>query len=336
MPTPPTINPQRVVIIDGPLPAQQRARLEALSPTLRLVDGLTPAHLREAEVVFLGDGKIDPAAAAKLRWVQFNSAGIGGLLGTALAASSIPVASASGAYSTTVAEMALALLLALIRKLPDCRALQERRVWTADVSPLCGQSCRGRTVGILGYGSIGREAARLLQALGMRVLACKRHPSERGENRFHLPGTGDPTGVIPEAWYGFDQVETMLRQTDVLLVTLPATSATRGLLQRRHLEALPRHALLISVGRGSVIEEAALADLLGQGRLAGAGLDVTAEEPLAATSPLWTLPHVVITPHIASYTVEQAALASEVFIENMRRDLAGEPLLNLVDFAAGY
>jgi phosphoglycerate dehydrogenase-like enzyme len=191
-------------------------------------------------------------------------------------------------------------------------------------------------VGIVGYGSIGREAARLLRAFGMRVLACKRHPAMRRENRFHLAGTGDPEGLIPEAWYGFDEIESMIRQSDVLLVTLPATAATRGLLKRRHLAALPPHALLVNVGRGTVIEEPALAELLREGRIAGAGLDVVAEEPLAAASPLWTLPNVIISPHIGSYTSEQAALASEAFIENMRRDLAGEPLLNIVDFAAGY
>ena len=105
---------------------------------------------------------------------------------------------------------------------------------------------------------------------------------------------------------------------------------------RRQLAALPPHAILVNIGRGTVFEESALIECLGEGRLAAAGLDVVAEEPLPASSPLWTFPNVLISPHIASYTVEQSALASEVLIENMRRDLAGKPLLNLVDFAAGY
>ena len=190
----------RVVVVDAPLPAKQRAGLEALSADLRLLDGLTAANLRQADVVYLGDGQMDPAAAPNLRWVQFNSAGIGGLLGTSLAGSTIPVATASGAYSTTVVEMALALLFALIRKLPLCFANQQGRVWPVEVSPLCGQSCRGKTAGIIGYGSIGREAGRLLSALGMRVLACKRHPP-RSDRRidFACPAPAIRPGSFPEA-----------------------------------------------------------------------------------------------------------------------------------------
>lgn len=180
------------------------------------------------------------------------------------------------------------------------------------------------------------EVARLLKALGMRVLACKRRPEMRLENRFCKPGIGDPTGAISEAWSGFKDFETMLSQCDVLIVTLHDTNATRALITRHHLSALPPHALLVSVGRGTVIDDLALADLLRDGRLAGAGLDVVAEEPLLPTSPLWSMPSVIIAPHIASYIVEQADLASEVLIENMRRDHTGEPLLNLIDFVSGY
>jgi len=121
----------RVVVVDAPLPPKQRAGLEALSGDLRLLNGLTAANLRQADVVYLGDGQIDPAAVPNLRWVQFNSAGIGALLGTPLAGSTIPVATASGAYSTTVAEMALALLFALLRKLPVCFANQQARIASA-------------------------------------------------------------------------------------------------------------------------------------------------------------------------------------------------------------
>lgn len=307
-------------------------RLATLAPGARVVEGLDAEGLRKAEVVYLGKGQCDPAAAPRLEWVQFNSAGVAPLLDTALARSGIPVLSASGAYSTPVAEMVVAVLLALLRRLPEFGNLQQRRTWKT----LCGDTCRGRTVGIVGYGSIGREAARLLRAFGMRVLACKRRPHERIDRRFHFPGTGDPGGALPEAWFGIDEIDRMLPQADVLLVTLPGTAGTTGLLDRRLLELLPSHARVINVGRGTVFAQTALTELLQEGRLAGAALDVFAEEPLPPDDPLWGLPNVIITPHIASYTSEQPVLAGEVFLENMRRHLIGEPLLNLVDFTAGY
>lgn len=331
-------SPLRFVVVDAPLPPQHRRQLEVRYPNLQLLDGLSAVNLRHAEVVFLGKGQLDPVDAPNLRWVQFSSHGVGELIGTALATSSVPVLSACGAYSTTVAEMVLALLLSLMRNLPACLKYQQRHTWPEinELRSLCGQSCRGRTAGIVGYGSIGREVGRLFKALGMRVLACKRRPEMRLDNRFCLPGTGDPAGTIPEAWYGFKDVEFMLSQSDVLVVTLPATNTTNVLLTRHHLSALPPHALLVSVGRGTVIDEQALTDLLRDGRIAGAGIDVFAEEPLRPTSPLWSMPNVVIAPHIASYTVEQEAMASEVLVENMRRDHAGEPLLNLINFVSGY
>lgn len=326
-----------VIAVDAPLPAESRARLAALSPRVRVVDGLDPSTLAMAEIVYLGKGRVDPAAAPRLRWVQCNSAGIAAHAGTALARSGVPLASASGAYSTTVAEMAIALLLALQRRLLRCFELQQRREWRGDVSLLYGYSLRGRTMGIVGYGSIGRELARLAHALGMRVLAAKRRPHERHEHgRFILPGTGDPDGTIPEAWFGLGELRAMLPACDVLAIALPGTSHTAGAISRAELAALPRHALVLNVGRGAVLDETALMEALQAGRLAGAGLDVFDEEPLPPSHPLWTTPGVIISPHLGSTSVNQSELAAEVLIENVRRDLASEPLLNRVDFALGY
>jgi phosphoglycerate dehydrogenase-like enzyme len=326
-----------VLAVEAPLPDHARRRLTALSPRVRLADGLAPATLQQAEVVFLGGrARIDPADAPRLRWVQYNSAGIGGLAGTPLARSDRPVANASGAYSSTVAELAIALLLALQRRLPRCLELQHARIWRGDMQRLRGHSCRGRTVGILGYGSIGREVARLAHAHGMNILACKRQPDRRSDPRFGLPGTGDPEGRLPQAWFGLAELPAMLARCDFLVVALPGGSQTEGLVNRAALAALPRHALVVNVGRGTVIDEPALREALHAGTIAGAGLDVFAEEPLPPSSPWWTTPNVLLTPHVASDTLEQAGLAAEVLIENVRRDLAGEPLLNVVDFALGY
>ncbi len=324
------------IALDAPLPPDSRARLTAVSPRVRVLDGVAPATLAQADVLYFAGRPIDPALAPRLRWAQFTSAGIGSLTGTPLARSGLPVACASGAYSTTVAEMALALLLSLQRRLPRCAELQRARVWRGDMARIVGDSSRGRTVGIVGYGSIGREVARLTQALGMTVLACKRQPQVRAESHFRLEGTGDPEGRIPAAWYGLDRLPDMLARCDVVVVTLPGSPLTAKRLGRAELAALPAHAFLINVGRGSVIDESALLDALRAGRLAGAGLDVFAEEPLPPESPFWTEPGVILTPHIGSDTLSMPALAAEVLIENVRRDLAGQALLNVVNFDLGY
>lgn len=326
-----------VVVLDVPLLPAQRLRLHNLAPHLELREGLTPEHLLHATVAFLGRGQVEPKSAPRLRWVQTSSAGVPGWLpDSLLAVSGIPVATASGVYSTTVAEMVIAQMLALMRCLPHCLDLKRRKVWRESLVHLRGRSCRGRTLGIVGYGSIGREVARLGHALGMRVLACQRAQVKAARrDRYALPGVGDPDGVLPSIWYHPAQLGEMLASTDVLVITLPDAPGTRGMVGRAELQALPSDSLVINVGRGSVLDEAALIDLLRAGRIAGAGLDVFAVEPLPRESPLWEMPNVVISPHIGSYTEEQPELAGEVFLENVRRDLAGESLLNLIDFRSG-
>jgi phosphoglycerate dehydrogenase-like enzyme len=187
-------------------------------------------------------------------------------------------------------------------------------------------------MGIVGYGSIGREIGRIARAMGMTVLACKRDTSKRDDLlTYAQPGTGDPHGQIPSEWFGIDRVSEMLKKSDVVMVTLPHTPQTEHLIGERELKAIPRHAFFVNVGRGAVVDEAALVRKLQAGELAAAALDVTEVEPLPPDSPLWKMENVLIMPHIASWTNVQAKRASSVFVENVRRDLAGEPLLNIID-----
>lgn len=325
-----------VIAIDAPLPDAARVRLRALSPRVRMLDGTAPETLAQADVLYFWDQPAAPALMPRLRWSQFTSAGIGKIAHSALARSGLPLACASGAYSTTVAEMAMALLLSLQRRLPRCAELQREQVWRGDMTRLVGNASRGRTMGIVGYGSLGREVARLAQAFGMTILACKRRPDVRADPHFRLEGTGDPEGRIPAAWYGLDQLTEMFRRCDVVMITLPGSVHTAQCIGAEQLAALPPHAHLINVGRGTVVDEAALLDALRSGRLAGAGLDVFAVEPLPPGHPLWSEPRVIIAPHIAPEAATMPQLSAEVLIENVRRDLAGEPLLNLVNFELGY
>jgi phosphoglycerate dehydrogenase-like enzyme len=325
-----------VIAIDAPLPDAARERLLALSPRVSVLDGTAPATLAQADVLYFWDQPPATAFMPRLRWAQFTNAGIGKIAHTALARSGVPVACASGAYSTTVAEMAMALLLSLQRRLPRCAELQREQIWRGDLTRVVGDASRGRTMGIVGYGSLGREVARLAQAFGMKILACKRRPDVHAETHFRLEGTGDPEGRIPAAWYGLDQLTDMFRRCDVVMITLPGSAHTVKCIGAAQLTALPPHAHLINVGRGTVLDEDALLDALRSGRLAGAGLDVFAVEPLPPGHPLWSDPRVILTPHIAPEAATMPQLSAEVLIENVRRDLAGEPLLNLVNFDLGY
>lgn len=328
---------QLTVLLDAPLPDRQRQRVHELSPDIELLEGLTPANLQRAQVIYTNKAPFDPEDAPRLRWVQVNTVGVNQVTGTPLADSGIPIANVRGAYSMAVAEEAFAMLLALTRHLHVAHKLQTERRWQGDLIRLQGDDCYGKTVGIVGYGSVGRQIARIAQAMGMRVLACKRRPEQHADTNFHLPNTGDPDGSIPDSrWFGTDEVAEMLRLSDVAVVTVPYTEGTRDLIGKAELESLPPGAYLINVGRGGVVDEAALLDCLQGGRLAGAGLDVFAEEPLPPDSPLWDAPNVIIMPHVGSYSAGAPGFAAEVLIENLARELSGRPLVNVVDFSLGY
>jgi phosphoglycerate dehydrogenase-like enzyme len=268
--------------------------------------------------------------------VQVDTAAVNTVATRPIARTAIPVANVRGAYTPAVAEFTLGLILTLTRRLRKCSALQREGKWVEDYASVQGENCYGKTMGIVGYGSIGRHLARIAQAMGMSILACKRNPEIRKDTGYQPPNTGDPKGVIPSAWFGVDQVERMFADCDFAVVTLPYTPETKGLIGRKQLEALRPHAYVVNVGRGGVVDEAALAELLAAGRLAGAGLDVFANEPLEPSSPLWKMENVIIAPHVASYTRDQNHLAAEVLIENLTRELAKKPLVNVVDLKRGY
>jgi len=321
------------LVLDESVPPAQMERLRQLSPRIRILTGLS--NVSSADIVYTGDAKFDPSMASHLQWVQLNLAGVEHLADSALARSGIPVANARGAYSPIVAEFAMGLLLALSRRLPAACQFQAAAKWSEEA--LCGVSLYGKTLAIVGYGSIGRQVARIAHSMGMRILACKSNPSKRHEaSSFVFKGTGDPDGALPAQWFGINEIEQMFRLADHVAVTLPRTNDTLNLIGGRELRALPSHAFMVNVGRGGIVDEAALAEHLIARRLAGAALDVFDREPLDPGSPLWHAPNTIIMPHIGSYTAEQVAMAGEVLIENVRRHLVGEPLLNLVNFSAGY
>jgi phosphoglycerate dehydrogenase-like enzyme len=236
-----------------------------------------------------------------------------------------------------MAEYALTMMLAFAHRLPLMAADQALALWPGTNSNgYKPGDLRGATLGILGYGSVGRETARLAVALGMRVLALKREQSQIADTGWIVPGLGDPEGLLPERYFGPDDLPQLLAQADYVLLTLPLTDATRRILNRQTLAHMKRSGVLVNVGRGGLVDEPALIEALRNGVIRGAGLDVFEEEPLPASSPLWAMPNVIVTPHISGFSPAGDQRAMELFAENMRLYLRGERLLNRVEVSGGY
>jgi phosphoglycerate dehydrogenase-like enzyme len=173
-------------------------------------------------------------------------------------------------------------------------------------------------------------------AFAMRVLACKRDPSRRADAGYTVPGTGDPEGRLPDAWFGVGQLREMLAHSDVVVMCAPSTPETRRMIGEAELRVMKPSAFFVNVGRGATVDEAALAQALAERRLAGAAVDVFAQEPPPPGHPLYELDNVILSPHVSGFLPSYDDRCTDLFAENLRRYLAGEPLLNLVDRARGY
>jgi phosphoglycerate dehydrogenase-like enzyme len=321
---------------------EQLARLRRVSPRLRVTrQEAGSADHSSAEVLYAGAPPRDLSRAPRLRWVQLHMAGVDALAGHPLyTESAIPLTTTSGVHAATIAEYALTMLLALAHRVPRMVEWKGRGGWPPDEQrwPLfVPTEVRGATLGIVGYGSIGRELARLAKsAFAMTVLACKRHPAERRDDGYALPGTGDAEGALPDAWLSPAELPELLGRSDVVVICAPLTAETRGLIGARELAVMKPSAYLINVGRGASVDEAALARALAERRIAGAAVDVFAQEPPAAGHPLYAVEGAIVSPHVSGFLPSYDDRCTDLFAENLRRYLAGEPLLNLVDRARGY
>jgi len=326
--------------------AELLRRLEAVSPRLRVIQqtchdaasvGAALAAHPDTEVLYaFGVPAGALALAPGLRWVQLHSAGADHLLGNPIMQSDVLLTTSSGIHATPIAEYVLASMLAHRWQVARWTGCQRGHEWPAGRwETFARPELRGSTLGILGYGSIGREVGRLAQAFGLRVLAMGRTGSiaERG---YAVPGTGDPQGTIPERYYPPTALHELLAECDYVVLALPLTPATTRFVGETELRAMKPGAYLVNISRGAIVDEAALARALREGWIAGAGLDVFETEPLPADSPLWDLETALISPHVAGFSPHYDERAAALFAENLRRYLAGDVLLNLVDKAAGY
>ncbi|MEX1168981.1 MAG: D-2-hydroxyacid dehydrogenase [Chloroflexota bacterium] len=313
--------------------------LRALSSTLEVVDvSDDPAFDINAladtavEVIVGRCAPADLTRVPNLRWLQVGSAGVDHLAADPPWAKGILVTNARGVFAVPIGEYVTGAILRINQPLARWASDQAAHHWPADDEPLATVA-RGQTAVLVGYGSIGREVARQLSALGLRIKAVKPRPELLADASYRVPGTGDPDGSIPEEIVGVDDLVAVAREADYLILTLPLTPQSRQIVDRAVLAALPATAWLINVSRGSLVDEAALLEALRAGRLAGAVLDVFSEEPLPAEHPLWDAPNVTITPHVSGATPR---FRDGLVLENVRRYLTGEPLLNPIDPERGY
>lgn len=281
------------------------------------------------------------AALPRLRWFQSRSAGMNAVVGTPVwTTPAITVTSASGIHAPSIAEYTTGMLIALARDFSGYLSFQRRACWPMTpknhVEQFPGRELRGATVLIVGYGSIGREVGRQCHALGLRVLAIKRDPTRRDDPGYRLPGTGDPAGSIPEEIGGPEVLDAWLPRAEYVVLASASTAANKHLLGAAQLRRMRPDAFLVNIARGDILDEAALVRALRERWIAGAGLDVFAQEPLPAEHPLWGFDNVILSPHISGMTPRYDDHMAALFAENLRRYVAGEPLLNVVDRSLGY
>lgn len=315
------------VVLCYPLGPTHLATIQACGPNLEVIDA-GQEHIAEELLtaeIYCGHAKVPVpwdavVAAGRLRWIQSSAAGMDHCLVPAVVQSTIPVTSAAGLFAPQVAEHTLALLLGILRRIPEfLRDASTKRFVRQPTDDL-----RGKAVGIVGFGGNGRRIAEVLRTFAARTVA------------FELLWKDAPPTADVEAIYPVERLDEFLSHLDVVILCVPLTGITRGMFDAQRIARMKPGSILINVARGEVVVESALVTALRDGPLFAAGLDVTEVEPLPDSSPLWNLLNVVITPHVGAQAFDRLDRTTEFFCENLRRFLTGRPLRNLVDKQRGF
>jgi phosphoglycerate dehydrogenase-like enzyme len=311
--------------------------IRAVSPKIKVKDGsmLVMAELNgdnsrkaeldallvDADVLF---GFIPPrnitARAPKLKWFQATSAGVDRHRDTEIWQSRVTITGVSGIHATPIGEFVLGLMLMFVKDTPLSFKMKQTRQWQR----YAPRTLRGKTVGIMGLGHIGGEVARLAKAFGMKVIATQRSAKKEGKAR-------NVDLLLPQS-----RMKEMLAESDFVALCVPLTPETRHIIGEAELKAMKPTAYVINIGRGNLIDEEALIRALDEKRIAGAGLDVTAIEPLPKESRLWDFDNVILSPHVSGGMEDYMLRAAQLFCENLKRYLDGKKLLNIVDRKKGY
>ncbi len=333
------------VLISTRFPERSLDRIQAVSPRLilhhhptRSVEDLPEGLLEEIEILYTSGLMPDPEAVPELRWIQYHFAGIDRPNEHPLLRSEkVTVTTISGASASQMAEYVLMAILALSRRLLQMLEDKREKRWAEDrFERFQPSDLRGSTVGIIGYGSVGREVARLCRPFGARVLASKRDLMKIEDEGYVPEGLGDYDADLVERLYPPQAIGSMAQECDYLVVSVPLTAETRGLVGEGVIKRMKPSAYLIDVSRGGVVDHGALVEALKERRIAGAALDVYPVEPVPENSPLWSLPNVILSPHVAGASAHYFARATELFVANLHRYLAGQRLLNQYRPERGY
>jgi phosphoglycerate dehydrogenase-like enzyme len=315
-----------------PLPAEQLARIEEhgvraipIAPDGRVHADDPGEVLARAEILLRGSmpSRVFDhllARAPRLRWVHSASAGVEKVATPTARNRGLAVTNARGVFSRPIAEYVVMMVLAIARRLPQLLELHRERTW----QPLPGREASELTLGVVGFGSIGQEVARLLEPFGTRILGVRRSP-ELGN-----------AGLSNVEVVGIDRIDEVLRESHIILLATPLTEGTEGLISAPQLQEMRSSAWLINIARGPLIDELALRRALEAGWIGGAVLDVFSEEPLSPDSPLYRTPNLIVTPHTSWSSRRAVERSVDLFCDNLQRYLADEPMRNVVDLEAGY
>lgn len=325
------------ILTTVPFPEAVMSAIRSLSPQIRLgfqpakkVEEISPETWHRTQVLYTDILLPEIELVPNLRWVQFHYAGIDFINGSSLAAKEgLKVTSMSGASAIQEGEYILMMLLGLAHRLPELVNNSNNRDWPPDRwEKFTPAELTGSTVGLVGYGSIGREVARLLQAFHVKVLAVKKDAMQPVDQGYTLPGHGDTEGNYFHRLYPPQALKSMLKECDFVVITLPLTPETKGSFGKAELSAMKPEACLVHVSRGGILDEKALVDALNEKKIAAAALDVFAREPLPADNILWETPNLILTPHVSGFSPKYKERAGEMFLKNLSLFLRGEPLLN--------
>jgi len=325
------------VLVTTPIEQEYLDQIAAVSPRVKVtnVSSLTKADqedsyvpgsefdtvLAEADVIYgLRLPQNLTRRAPRLKWVQVMSAGVERFLDAGLRKSPVTLTNVSGIHATPIGEFVLEQMLMFAKGAALCFELKQKKQWQRFGPAVL----RGKTVGIIGLGAIGREVARLSKAFGMRVIATRR--STKRETRARNVDVLLPSADLYQA----------LSESDYVVITLPYTRQTDNLIGEAEFNAMKTTACIINIGRGRIIDEEAMIRALSEGQIAGAGLDVFATEPLPRSSKLWGIPNVLFSPHVSGVMEDYNTKATDLFCRNLERFLAGKRLFNVVGKRRGY
>jgi phosphoglycerate dehydrogenase-like enzyme len=333
-------------------------RIQAAAPGSRIVnlsvEGLADGPVDDVEVLLRGWLVAEAfdrllSRAPHLTWVHSATSGVERALTPAALARDVLVTNARGVFSRPIAEHVLLMILAISRHLPELLELQRERTW----QPLEGRELRELTIGIVGYGSLGKSVASLASAFGARVIALRRRPGESagaagapdvaGAPRATAPDAGPPDDLedfpyeaTVDRVLGPDRLHELLGESDIVVLAAPLTPETEGMIDEAAIAAMKKESWLINVARGRLVDDTALVRALRDHRIGGAALDTFRDEPLPPSSAYWELSNVILTPHTAWSSARVLDRSIELFCDNLVRFSRGEPLRNVVDPAAGY